>query len=60
MAVKSGHLNNVTQNRLRTAEMKYLRQTVGCTLLDHKRKEEILEEIHVTSLDKKLCACRHN
>jgi hypothetical protein len=33
------------KNRLRTAEMKYLRRTAGYTLLNHKRYEEILEEL---------------
>jgi hypothetical protein len=39
--------------------MKYLRRTAGYTLLDHKRSEEILEELHVTPLEDKLCAYRH-
>jgi hypothetical protein len=46
------------KNRLRTAEMKYLRQTAGYTLLNHKRNEEILE-LHVTHLEDKLCTYRH-
>jgi hypothetical protein len=29
-------------------------------LLDHKRNEEILEELYVTSLEEKLCTCGHN
>jgi hypothetical protein len=40
--------------------MKYLRQTAGYTLLDHKTNEEILEELHVTPLEEKLCTYRHN
>jgi hypothetical protein len=40
------------KNRLRTAEMKYLRRTAGHTLLNH---EGILEELHVTPLEDKLC-----
>jgi hypothetical protein len=47
------------KNRLRTAEMKYLRRTARYTLLDHKRNEEILEELHVTPLEDKLCTYRH-
>jgi hypothetical protein len=31
--------------------MKYLRRTARYTLLDHKRKEAILEELHVTPLE---------
>jgi hypothetical protein len=40
--------------------MKYLRWTAGYTLLDHKRNESILEELHVTPLDEKLSTYRHN
>jgi hypothetical protein len=47
------------KNRLRTAEMKYLRRTAGHTFLNHKRNEEILEELHVTPLEDKLCTYRH-
>jgi hypothetical protein len=46
------------KNRLRTPEMKYLRRTAGYTLLDHRRNEEILEELHVTPLEDKLCTYR--
>jgi hypothetical protein len=58
MAVKFGQLNS-DKNRLRTAEMKYLRRTAGYTLLNHKRNEEILEELLVTALEDKLCTYRH-
>jgi hypothetical protein len=34
--------------------MKYLRRTAEYTLLDHKRNEEILEELNVTPLEEKL------
>jgi hypothetical protein len=40
------------KNRLRPAEMKCLRRTTRYTLLDHKGNEEILEELHITSLEK--------
>jgi hypothetical protein len=33
--------------------------TAGYTLLNHKINEEILEELHVTSLEDKLCTYRH-
>jgi hypothetical protein len=39
--------------------MKYLRLTARYTLLNHKRNEEILEELHVTPLEDKLCTYRH-
>jgi hypothetical protein len=35
-------------------------QTAGYTLLDHKRNEDILEELHVTPLEEKLYTYRHN
>jgi hypothetical protein len=47
------------KNRLRIAEMKYLQRTAGYTLLDHKRNENILEELHVTQLEDKLRTYRH-
>jgi hypothetical protein len=47
------------KNRLRTAEMKYLRRTAVYTLFNHKRNEEILEELHVTPLEDRLCTYRH-
>jgi hypothetical protein len=47
------------RNRLQTAEMKYLWQTAAYTLLNHKRNEDILEELHVTPLENKLCTYRH-
>jgi hypothetical protein len=34
--------------------MKYLRPIAGYTLLNHRRNEEILEELHVTSLEEKV------
>jgi hypothetical protein len=40
--------------------MKYLRQTAGYEILDHKRDKETLKELHVTSLEEKLCTYRHN
>jgi hypothetical protein len=39
--------------------MKYLRRTTLHTLLNHKRNEEILEELHVTPSEDKLCTYRH-
>jgi hypothetical protein len=39
--------------------MKYLRRTAGYTLLNHKRNKEILEELHVTPLEDKLCTYRY-
>jgi hypothetical protein len=47
------------KNWLRTAETKYLLRTAGYTLLNLKRNKEILEELHVTPLEGKLCTYRH-
>jgi hypothetical protein len=46
-------LKHCDKNGLRTAEMKYLQCTAGYTLLGHKRNEEILEKLHVKSLEEK-------
>jgi hypothetical protein len=35
-------------------EIKFFRRTAGYSLLDHKRNEEILEELKVESADQKL------
>jgi hypothetical protein len=40
--------------------MKYLRWTARHTLIDHERNEDILEELHVTSLQEELWTYRHN
>jgi hypothetical protein len=48
------------KNKLQTVDMKYLWLTARYTLLDHKINEEILEELHATFLEEKLCTNRHN
>jgi hypothetical protein len=40
--------------------MNYIRRTAGSTHLDHNRNEEILEELHFTSLEENVFAYRHN
>jgi hypothetical protein len=42
------------------AQMKYLRRRAEYTFLDDKRNEEILRELHVTSLQEKLCTHRRS
>jgi hypothetical protein len=59
MAVKFGQLNTAAKIDIEPQKLKYLRRTVGYTLLDHKRNEEILEELHVTPLEDKSCTYRH-
>jgi hypothetical protein len=38
------------KNRLTSNEMKFFRRAAGYTLFDHKRNEEILEELKVNQL----------
>jgi hypothetical protein len=40
--------------RPKTAEMKFIRRTARCGLLDHKRNKDILEELKVDPAGKKL------
>jgi hypothetical protein len=47
------------KNRLQTAEIKYLRRTVGYSL-DHRRNEKVLEEQLATILEEKICTYRHD
>ncbi|KAJ4429268.1 hypothetical protein ANN_26271 [Periplaneta americana] len=47
-------INGIDISRLRAAEMKYLRRTAGYTLLDHKRNEDILQELNMQPLEEKL------
>jgi hypothetical protein len=56
---KQKNIKHCDKNRLRTAEMKYLRWTAGYTLLNQKGNDEILQELHVTPLEDKLCTYRH-
>jgi hypothetical protein len=39
---------------LKTAEMKFMRRTVRHSFLDHRRNEEILEELKLDPFEKKL------
>jgi hypothetical protein len=41
-------------NRLKRAEMKFLRRIAGYSLLDNRRNVDILEELKVDPLEKKL------
>ena len=40
--------------------MKFFRRTAGCTLFDHKRNAEILENLQVESVDEKLRKYKYN
>ncbi|XP_067138864.1 uncharacterized protein [Centruroides vittatus] len=44
--------------RLQAAEMRFMRRTAGYTLLDHRRNEDILEELHMRELIEKLFTYR--
>jgi hypothetical protein len=52
-------IKQCNKNRFLTAEMKSFWRRARYTLLKHKRNEDILEEIHVTPLEDKLCTYRH-
>jgi hypothetical protein len=41
-------------NRQNTAQIKFLRSTAGYNLLEHRRNEDILDEIRVDFIEKKL------
>jgi hypothetical protein len=60
MAVKFWQLSNATKIDFEPQKWNILRRTAGYTLLDNKRNEAILEELHVTPLDEKLSTYRHN
>jgi hypothetical protein len=44
---------------LKASEVKFLRRTVGYTLLNHKKNEDILKELNTTSVLEKITKCRH-
>jgi hypothetical protein len=46
--------------RLKTAEMKFMRLAEGCSLLDHRRNEDILEELNMAPVEKKLAQHKQN
>jgi hypothetical protein len=52
--VKSLTVKRRDIRKLRTAEMKFMRLTAGYSLLDHRRNEDILEEIKVHRVEKQL------
>jgi hypothetical protein len=40
--------------------MKFLRRTAGYTLLDHKKNEDVLQELNTTPILEKITKYRHN
>jgi DNA-binding sugar fermentation-stimulating protein len=53
-------LRQKDKNRLTSTEMNFSRRRAGYTLLDHKRNEEILEELRVERGDEKLRSYKPN
>jgi len=53
-------LRQKDKKRLAPIEMKFFRRTAGYTLSDHKRNEEILEELKVQPVDEKLRRYKSN
>jgi hypothetical protein len=47
-------LRKQDKTRLTTSEMKFLRKTVGYTLMDHKQNEEIIRELQVAPIINKI------
>ena len=43
-----------------SVEMKFSKRTTGCTLFDHKRNEEILEELKAEPVEEKLRRYKSN
>jgi ABC-type ATPase involved in cell division len=48
------------KSRLKASEIKFLRRTVGYTLLDHEKNEDILQELNITPVLEKITKYRHN
>jgi ABC-type ATPase involved in cell division len=47
-------LNQRDIGRLKTTEINFMRRTAGYILLDHRKNEDILEEIKVDPVENKL------
>jgi hypothetical protein len=45
-------LTEQDKSRLKASEMKFLRRTAGYTLLDHKKNEDVLQELNTTPVNK--------
>jgi hypothetical protein len=52
--------NQKDNERLTSIEIKFFRRRAGYTLFEHKRNEEILEELKVEPVDEKLRRCKSN
>jgi hypothetical protein len=48
------------QKLLTSAEMKFFRRTAGSTLFDHKRNEEIFEDLRAEPVEEKLRRYKSN
>jgi hypothetical protein len=53
-------LTQQDKSRLKASEMKFLRRTAGYTLLDHKKNEDVLQELNTTPVLEKITKYRHN
>jgi hypothetical protein len=45
---------------MKTAEMKFMRHTAGCSLSDQRRNDDIVEELTVGPIENKLALCKQN
>jgi hypothetical protein len=53
------NIETKVHRRTKTAEMRFMRSTVGYVSLDHRRNEDILEEHKVDSVENKLTQYKH-
>jgi hypothetical protein len=53
-------LTQEDKSRLKASEIKFLRRTAGYALLDHKKNDDILQELNTTPVLEKITKCRHN
>jgi hypothetical protein len=53
-------LTQQDKSRLKASEMKFLSRTAGYTLLDHKKNQDILQELNTTPVLEKITKYRHN
>jgi hypothetical protein len=60
MEAKFGSLGKRIKKKLTSVEIKFFIRTAGYTFFDHKRNEEILEQLKVEPVDEKLRRYKSN
>ena len=46
--------------RIQTAEMKFLRKTKGCTIMDHIRNEQIRKDLNIYNVNDRITTYKNN